>query len=394
MPFFILMDNNNGVNEINVIDNISNNQQLSLSSIASKIEYCRLETDKKCLVTPYMSIYCTKDHVVSIGTERPMHAVCYVFDRKTGNFIRQISGKGNGPDDYLEVLNGFWDEKKELICVWSPPNYVFYKIDGTISHKINRTNNPYFSQSAIAFDDYYVRYVPNSTGSQTKRIVFFDTAGTLLDSIPNYRTWKMTKQGYTGGYFCNIHIFRNELYYIDMFCDTLYQIVDFKLHPRYVFKTKGHTLPYEVQGGEGRYGDLLAPLKGKELEDMWKNYFLIDKILEDAKYLYFTFDYNTKRYPSIYNKNEGVLQIMPPISIPLPSRNRIFPLYGFDNDLDGGLPFWPKQMISEKEMMCVYTAEELLELDRSKITDEKLKNVLNSIEIESNPVVAIVTLKD
>ena len=45
-------------------------------------------------------------------------------------------------------------------------------------------------------------------------------------------------------------------------------------------------------------------------------------------------------------------------------------------------------------MMCVYTTEELLKLDISKITDEKLKNVLNSLEEDSNPVVAIVTLKD
>ena len=51
-------------------------------------------------------------------------------------------------------------------------------------------------------------------------------------------------------------------------------------------------------------------------------------------------------------------------------------------------------MISEKEMMCVYTAEELLELDVSKITDEKLKNVLSNLEDDSNPVVAIVTLKN
>jgi len=62
--------------------------------------------------------------------------------------------------------------------------------------------------------------------------------------------------------------------------------------------------------------------------------------------------------------------------------------------LDGGLPFWPQQMISEKEMMRIYTVEELLTLDISKITDEKLKNVLNSLEEDSNPVVAVVTIKD
>jgi len=51
-------------------------------------------------------------------------------------------------------------------------------------------------------------------------------------------------------------------------------------------------------------------------------------------------------------------------------------------------------MISDQEMMCVYTAEELLSLDASKITNPKLKSLLSSLEEDDNPVVAIVTLKD
>ena len=87
---------------------------------------------------------------------------------------------------------------------------------------------------------------------------------------------------------------------------------------------------------------------------------------------------------------------MPPV--PIPPKKGIhterIKRFGFNNDLDGGLPFWPQQMISDKEMMCVYTAEELLELDSSKITDEKLKNILKNLKEDDNPVVAIVTLKD
>jgi hypothetical protein len=123
-------------------------------------------------------------------------------------------------------------------------------------------------------------------------------------------------------------------------------------------------------------------------------YVVIEKIFEDAKHLYFTFDYKRKRYPAVYGKKEGDLSILPPITVPLIRKDMNIPLYGFENDMDGGLPFWPQQMISEKEMMRVYTAEELLKLDISKITDAKLINVLNNLDEDSNPVVAIVTLKD
>ena len=106
-------------------------------------------------------------------------------------------------------------------------------------------------------------------------------------------------------------------------------------------------------------------------------------------------DYRHFEYPVLYDKAENKVQIMPPVPIPpMKGRDWKIPLCGFENDLDGGLPFWPTQMISDREMMQVYTAEELLELDTSKITDEKLKNVLNNLKDDSNPVVAIVTIKD
>ena len=118
--------------------------------------------------------------------------------------------------------------------------------------------------------------------------------------------------------------------------------------------------------------------------------------MEDKKNLYFPIQYKKMLYPAVYNKIENKLLIMNPVSIP--PRKGIhterIALFGYENDLDGGLPFWPKQIISNNEMMCIYTADELLKLDVSKITDEKLKKVLNSIDEYSNPVIAIVTLKN
>jgi len=203
-----------------------------------------------------------------------------------------------------------------------------------------------------------------------------------------------TQSSYSGGNLGNFHVFRDELYYTDKFCDTLYLIEDFILKPKYIFNTDGHTLPYQTQDGVPRYNFVESVMRGKDLTDQWKQYFVLERILENSKNLYITFDFQTKKYPVIYNKKEDILQIMPPISIPLPYRDFVIPPYGFENDLDGGLMFWPLQMISDKEMMCVFSAEDLLGLDVLKIIDEKLKKLLNNLKEDSNPVVAIVTLKD
>ena len=377
--------------EIDIMANMSKNQKINLSTVASNIEYCVLETDEKCFVGGGMVTYCSQDYVVSLGPQAMNQSVCYVFDRKTGAFIRQISSQGRGPNEYEHVNPLFWDDINEQICVVAKMQYVFYNLDGTISHKTDffRPGTSVF----VAHDDYYVRYVPNPFGNSTIRIAFFDRTGTLIHSIPEHRSWKRTIfNGYNpiplDGW---VYAFHNDLYYKDISCDTLYHIKDFKLQPRYIFNTGGRTFPYGEQEG-GRYSDLIS-WGSTDIIDRYERYVVINKIFEDNERLYFTFDYKRQRYPAVYDKTKDKLQIMPPVSNPPSNRGRNLQHYGFENDLDGGLPFWPQQMISDKEMMCVYTAEELLKLDKSKITDTKLRNVLDRIDEYSNPVVAIVTLR-
>ena len=369
--------------EIDIIANLSKTRQVNLSNIASSIEYCVLETNEQCLIGPNTFIYCSKDYVVTVGIDQ-----CYVFDRKTGAFLRKISSMGQGPGDYTETISKFWDGNKEQICVWGNMQYLFYNIDGKLSHKINKFNPNI--REFIAFENLYVGYVHNTTGNSSIRIAFYDNTGILINSIPNYRVWKKTHARSTSGNDARMYTFNDELYYKDIYCDTLYQIKDFKLHPRYIFITGNRSVPYEIQE-DGQF-DLLAAIKGDEY-DRYEKYFVIYKVLEDKKQLYFTIEHKKHLYPAIYYKTEDELQIMHPVSMPRPSRDWIIPLHGFENDLDGGLPFWPQQMVSDNEMMCVYTIEELSQLDASKIIDTKLKNVLNRLDADSNPIVVITKLK-
>ena len=391
-------DKVNGIKEIDIMSKISNNQDVNLSTVASSIDYCVLESDVYSYVTPAMSVYCSEEHVVAIGGKEG-HEACYVFDRKTGKFVRQISRKGQGPGEYLEVISSFWDGDKNQIAVWNGKQYLFYNLDGSLSHTTGRFRAVNF----FAYNNLYISHVPNSSGKKTIRIAFHDKTGAFIDSIPEYRTWeKIETRSAISLIDSKFYTFRNSIYYKDIFCDTLYQIKDFSLYPRFIFNSGNRTVPYQMQeGGRFDYSNAMNAFlndrraDGIEIIDRYKKYVVVNVILEDANNLYFSFDYEKKLYPAIYNKTNDNLQIMLPITLPalIYGRNtEKNQLYGFKNDLDGGLPFWPKQMISEKEMMCVYTVEELLSLDVTKITNNNLKRVLSSLDEDSNPVIAIATL--
>ena len=213
-----------GLREIDIIANLSKNQTVKLSDVASSIDYCVLETDKKCLVTG-INIYCSREFVVASGggTSSP---AWYVFDRKSGNFVRQISRYGQGPGEYTEIVYWFWDGVNEQVCVFGNNQYHFYNLNGALSHQANRFKH--WMYRFISHNDFYVGYVPNRLGDETVRIAFYDKTGALIDSIPNYRYWERSKSTpMTGSLDHWLYIFNNNLYFKELYCDTLYQIKDF-----------------------------------------------------------------------------------------------------------------------------------------------------------------------
>ena len=76
---------------------------LNLSDFAESIELIPLETRDDCLIGWIPEIIATKNHYVLISGIGPTDFQhLYVYD-KNGKFIRQISGRGQGGEEFLEV---------------------------------------------------------------------------------------------------------------------------------------------------------------------------------------------------------------------------------------------------------------------------------------------------
>ena len=76
---------------------------LNLSDFAESIELIPLETSDDCLIGWIPEIIATKNHYVLISGIGPTDFQhLYVYD-KNGKFIRQISGRGQGGEEFLEV---------------------------------------------------------------------------------------------------------------------------------------------------------------------------------------------------------------------------------------------------------------------------------------------------
>lgn len=78
------------------------NQVLNLSEFADSIEIIPLETNDNCLIGWIPKIIATKDYYLMISAVMYDFQKLYMFD-KQGKFIRQISNRGQGGEEFFEV---------------------------------------------------------------------------------------------------------------------------------------------------------------------------------------------------------------------------------------------------------------------------------------------------
>ena len=72
--------------------------EMKASDLIQDPEYIPLETNDSCLIRNGATFYATDDYIVSIARRQ-----IYLFDRRTGRFVREIGKAGEGPNDYLMV---------------------------------------------------------------------------------------------------------------------------------------------------------------------------------------------------------------------------------------------------------------------------------------------------
>jgi len=139
--FFFLCYNEtkqDGLPEISVdIDNITS--QLLLSNFAESITSVGLELTDESLIHPgrLMRIILTEEKIFIAQRENII-----VFD-KTGNFIRSIGSKGQGPGEYISIQNMTVDEKNKRLFVNSATKIICYDFNGNVlkDHSVFQSNN-------------------------------------------------------------------------------------------------------------------------------------------------------------------------------------------------------------------------------------------------------------
>lgn len=356
-------------------------KEIPLSTVASSVKYIPLET------TPDNLLNGRAIHLDVVFAGKYLF-VCdgfhiYQFTPE-GKYIRKIGQRGQGPGDfYKHILDVVYDEAKEHIIatdyiagraiVFSfKGDYLYnFKIHG--NGKIKTFLKP---DLLYGFTDSYL-YSKDRTGID---LFLMNDQGKMLKKFRfNYIEGKRYPRIIADGLF---YTYQDRVYYKNPFENRIFRIEEKKKIPAYDLDLGEYT-KYEkddpqkiVMDKEKGIGTVLATEAGK------KRFFFMNLFETDA-HLYVRYYQGEMLYLGVYDKQAK--EVYSPYSPKMKEA-------GFVDDLEGGLPFMPIQG-KGKVLINMISADKLLEKVQSAEAKGSLREVIDNLVEDDNPILQVVHLK-
>lgn len=378
---------------INIEHSLSDFRISPLSSYASKIRYVQLETRNNCLIAQDIKkIYLEKGKLFVHDNEPFLK----VFDANTGKYLYNIGRKGQGPGElpflgYIDINPG----NKQILLSWSKYTHKF-DFNGQFIANMERPESDTIelhSNVAMLDDSLYAAGCKSNSDHQEYAAIVFDTNKKRISFLlsyrdmiqhPIYKTWSPLRQG---GFFYRTG---KDVRYYRGISDTIYtynrEQQQFK--PVFSFDFGKHLSHFNFNPGEEN-PELIQILQGAISENpthIYLDFQTLKSSPEPFKETIYKFDQwrevvNNNIY-GIYDKQKQELHFL---LQPIPE------VRGLKNDLDGGIPFWPKSISSDFKMLDYHHASRFLELaEKVKNPDESFSAFVRTCSEEDNPIVIIV----
>jgi hypothetical protein len=301
LPLILLLQfcsNDNSSNEsseevfpvIKVKEAFDKKTRIIATDIFSSIEYVALETNEQCAIKANPEIYVADNSIVVVASRQ-----IFVFDRNTGDFVREIGHRGKGPGEYSGTIREgeVFNHSKNIVRARRGKDQIIeYELTGTVSGNIFTpvSVSPFIETEPGKF----IGYVPNDDGKEEIKLIAFDSLGQELYRIENTDFFERQVPGmyrYLDNEAC-LFKYDDHCYFKEAYNDTLYLISNKSIIPSAIFDTQGLS-PYFGIKGEKEYSTILP------------NTFHIKNVFQVKNYLFFTISFNKKNYSCYYNFSNG-----------------------------------------------------------------------------------------
>lgn len=338
---------------IDIKKDINNIGMLNLSSLGKDISYIPLETKTECLIQKINKILFSDSYIFISDFKRLLQ-----FD-KTGKFIRQIGHEGSGPGEYINVGDFCIDEQnKEIYLIFSSASKLMvFGFDGVFKNTNNLTFRP--AQIILKDKSNLMFHLWNVPGKRDPSWIVTNRKGLAVLSLQNNLT-RISQPGFLVNH-SPLYKFANNPYFMEFGIDTLYYFDGTQKMLHSVFSFGDLKMVADPVITLSMIKDVSKSLEGK----LWTC-----SIIENEELMFIEIALGIKdtRMHAIYDKKANNVTFLKDNA--------------FNNDLGGGVGFWPKQIVDDKILVDYADAFVLLK----KVIPTNLRNRISET---SNPVLII-----
>ena len=383
------------LNVIPLANTVGRYDILNLSDFATEIKYIPLETNDSTLIGTIGQIRCENGKILVLHSN-----ACHLFDI-SGKIYRKLGQLGQGPDDYLHLLNVGMHEN--FIFIHDSHKLLIYNTNGDLVENIKlRTEvNPVFTEHGSfriipLKKDTFIMDVVSMIGTYPNAILFETNHSVLklIKEYPNYVKIDKLRGGIHGIEMGILYRYKDEIRLYKGINDTIFTIgQNLEMKGAFVFESGKYRIPLSF----------IERKEGEWQSDYRKKFIWPRPVCESLNHLFISFDFgNHAPEPfefisrsgftvinddvcSVFEKRTGALTLM---------RQPIKGKLGFKNDIDGGPVIWPKYISSENELVTYIQPEEFMEY-YNKIDNPSaaLKEIAENISPFDNPIVIVAKLK-
>jgi len=352
---------------INLIDAFDKSKPVNITDISTDFNYLQLETTDECLVGTRLTVYADDIYLIAIDRQKIL-----LFNRKDGKFIREIGHQGNGPSEYSRTYTVMpYNEEKKIVYAGRNKKRYGYSLEGQLKDTL--TIPELVSEIGNIDDNLFAAFIPDYQGGEKNKIIIFNEKDSLINTFPNYLSAPKTESFFVWNPNSLFYRLNKQLYFYQLFNDTLFHVNSNSLTPRFVFNMGPYSPPYEMK-------------TSPQFES--NKYFLIRTINESTKYLFCAFNFNKSNYTAIYDKDKRTTVV-----------NDYSPEsgHGFLYNTNDFVPLEISSINTYNELICTIDAVKInqwFEKNPEKVPQlpESLKSLINIKETD-NPVILISKLK-
>ena len=367
---------------------LSRVQPTGLREVGNDITYIPIETHRNALLRIHTTnlILFSSQHIAiydGIGV--------YLFDL-SGKFVTRIGRQGRGPGEFIILSSISFSHDSNSLLLLEPSSYggkiLEYSIKGEFLRTI--TIDSINSGRIRAFDDKNYIFNPendcNRHAQFQQSLVIADLQGNVVKKYRNHN--KMVHCGMSFRYRdTRLYSFQQNIRFMESGSDTIQTVTLNGLSTYAVFDLGRKRMPindlhFPFPGGPG-FQQWLDQYLGQINQN--GNYFPV-AIFEDVDNIYFRLSDLRSYTWGYFSKRSGAAKLIGE--------------QGFQNDNDGGLPFFPRYALDDGTLVDLIDPFELREhvfsrnaAQMRRLYGQKwddLVRLANSLDDESNPVLVLV----